>query len=166
MYLLRSDQFLHLSFLCLRMKLEHPILHRSKLPSFSRLMIEDLMRERSNSCWEMCVGTSVINQHMQKKKKRKRKRESERDRCSKYTLFLIYISVQFSSVTQLCLTLWPHRLQYVRIPCPSPAHGACSNSCPSSRWCHPTIYIYFTLFLQNLTNLYLLCIIFVSGTYF
>ena len=48
-YLLRSDQFVHLSFLCLRMKLEHPILHRSKLPSFSRLMIEDLMRERSNS---------------------------------------------------------------------------------------------------------------------
>ena len=24
-------------------------------------------------------------------------------------------------------------------PCPSPIPGACSNSCPSSRWCHPTI---------------------------
>ena len=23
--------------------------------------------------------------------------------------------------------------------CPSPTPGACSNSCPSSRWCHPTI---------------------------
>ena len=24
-------------------------------------------------------------------------------------------------------------------PCPSPTPGACSNSCPSSWWCHPTI---------------------------
>ena len=26
-----------------------------------------------------------------------------------------------------------------RLPCPSPTPGAYSNSCPSSRWCHPTI---------------------------
>ena len=26
-----------------------------------------------------------------------------------------------------------------RLPCPSPTPGTCSNSCPSSRWCHPTI---------------------------
>ena len=26
-----------------------------------------------------------------------------------------------------------------RLPCPSPTSGACSNSCPSSQWCHPTI---------------------------
>ena len=31
-----------------------------------------------------------------------------------------------------------HRLQHARPPCPSPAPGACSNSCPSSQWCHPT----------------------------
>ena len=36
-------------------------------------------------------------------------------------------------------SLWPHRLQYTRLPCPSPAPGACSNSSPSSWWCHPTI---------------------------
>ena len=35
--------------------------------------------------------------------------------------------------------LWPHRLKHARLPCPSPTPGACSNSCPSSRWCHPTI---------------------------
>ena len=35
--------------------------------------------------------------------------------------------------------LWPHELQHARPPCPSPAPGAYSNSCPSSRWCHPTI---------------------------
>ena len=35
--------------------------------------------------------------------------------------------------------LWPHGLKHTRLPCPSPAPGACSNSCPSSQWCHPTI---------------------------
>ena len=30
-------------------------------------------------------------------------------------------------------------LQHARLPCPSPTPGACSNSCPSSRWCRPTI---------------------------
>ena len=36
-------------------------------------------------------------------------------------------------------SLWPNGLQHARPPCPSPTSGACSNSCPSSRWCHPTI---------------------------
>ena len=30
-------------------------------------------------------------------------------------------------------------LQHARRPCPSPTPGACSDSCPSSQWCHPTI---------------------------
>ena len=33
----------------------------------------------------------------------------------------------------------PHGLQHARLPCPSPSPGACSNSCPLSQWCHPTI---------------------------
>jgi len=36
-------------------------------------------------------------------------------------------------------SLQPHELQQARPPCPSPTPGACSNSCPLSRWCHPTI---------------------------
>ena len=48
-------------------------------------------------------------------------------------------SVQISSVGQLCPTLSPHGLQHTRLPCPSPSPRACSNSCPSSRWWHPTI---------------------------
>ena len=36
-------------------------------------------------------------------------------------------------------SLWPHGLQHARLPYPSPTPGACSNSCASSRWCHPTI---------------------------
>ena len=35
--------------------------------------------------------------------------------------------------------LWTHGLQPARLPCPIPTPGACSNSCPSSQWCHPTI---------------------------
>ena len=33
----------------------------------------------------------------------------------------------------------PHGLQHARFPCPPSIPGACSNSCPSSWWCHPTI---------------------------
>ena len=33
----------------------------------------------------------------------------------------------------------PHGLQHTSFPCLSPTPGACSNSCPLSRWCHPTI---------------------------
>ena len=36
-------------------------------------------------------------------------------------------------------SLWAHGLQHTRPPCPSPSPRACSNSCPLSRWCHPTI---------------------------
>ena len=35
--------------------------------------------------------------------------------------------------------LWPHGLQHARLPCPSPFPRACSDSCPLSQWCHPTI---------------------------
>ena len=49
--------------------------------------------------------------------------------------------VQFSSLSRSVMSdsLWPHGLQHSRLPCPSPTPGACSNSCPVSRWCHPTI---------------------------
>ena len=36
-------------------------------------------------------------------------------------------------------SLQPHGLQHTRLPCPSPSPRACSNSCPWSQWCHPTI---------------------------
>ena len=35
-------------------------------------------------------------------------------------------------------SLQPHGLQHTRLSCPSPT-PAYSNSCPLSRWCHPTI---------------------------
>ena len=33
----------------------------------------------------------------------------------------------------------PHGLEHSRLPCPSPTPGICSNSHPSSQWCHPII---------------------------
>ena len=36
-------------------------------------------------------------------------------------------------------SLQPRGLQHTRLPCPSPSPRACSDSCPLSRWCHPTI---------------------------
>ena len=35
--------------------------------------------------------------------------------------------------------LQTHGLQHARLPCPSPSPEVCSNSCPLSQWCHPTI---------------------------
>ena len=51
---------------------------------------------------------------------------------------LLAPSVQFRH-SVMSDSLQPHGLQQARLPCPSPTPGACSNSCPSSRWCHPTI---------------------------
>ena len=39
-----------------------------------------------------------------------------------------------------------HGLQYNRLPCLSLSLGVCSNSCPLSRWCHPTLSSSVTLF--------------------
>ena len=36
-------------------------------------------------------------------------------------------------------SLRPHGLQHAKLLCPSPIPGTCSNTCPSSGWCHPTI---------------------------
>ena len=47
-------------------------------------------------------------------------------------LLLFSHSVVFNS-------LWPHRLQHARLPCPSPTSGIYPNSCPLHQWCHPTI---------------------------
>ena len=59
--------------------------------------------------------------------------------CMQVRLYVL--SFQFNSVAQSCLTLWPNGLQYARLPCLSPTPGVCSNSCPSSQWCHPNISV-------------------------
>ena len=64
-------------------------------------------------------------------------------------------SVQFSH-SVMSHSLRPHELQHTRPPCPSPTPGACSSSCPSNQWCHPTIsssVIPFSFCLQSFPGL-------------
>ena len=49
------------------------------------------------------------------------------------TLLLLFSHPVMSS------SLWPHGLQHTRLPCPSLAPGLCSNPCPWSQRCHPTV---------------------------
>ena len=50
-----------------------------------------------------------------------------------------YYTVLLFSHSVVSNSLWPHGLQHTRLPCSSPSPRACSNSCPLSWWCHPTI---------------------------
>jgi len=65
-------------------------------------------------------------------------------------------SVQFSSAqfshSVVSNSLWAHGLQHARLPCSSPTPGAYSNSCPSSRWCHPAISSSAILFSSHLQS--------------
>ena len=55
----------------------------------------------------------------------------------------LFSSVQFSSVqfsrSVISDSLRPHESQQARLPCPSQTPRVYSDSCPLSRWCHPTI---------------------------
>ena len=55
-----------------------------------------------------------------------------------FVCWLLYSisSVKFSR-SVMSDSLRPHELQHARPPCPSPTPRVYSNSCPSSRWCHP-----------------------------
>ena len=68
-----------------------------------------------------------------------------------YIAFLVAKSVQFSH-SVLSDSLQPHGVQDVRPLCPSPAPRVYSNSCPLSRWCHPTISSSFVPFSSCLQS--------------
>ena len=55
-------------------------------------------------------------------------------------LYFFHSTSQFSSVSSVMSNfLQPHEFQHARLPCSSPTPRVCSNSCPLSRWCHPTV---------------------------
>ena len=60
--------------------------------------------------------------------------------CVLWTYHSLRTSVSFLLSSHWVVTdsLQPQALQDARLPCPSPTSRACSNSCPLSRWCHPT----------------------------
>ena len=65
--------------------------------------------------------------------------------CTWTQVLLLYLSWFFNSLSfklfssVLSDSLWSHGLQYARLPCLSPTPRSCSNLCPSSWWCRPTI---------------------------
>ena len=83
------------------------------------------------------------------------------------SVFVVYFFspiVQSLSHVQLFVT---HGLQQARPPRPSPTPRACSNSCPSSGWCHQTISssIIFSCCLQSFpaSGSFLMSRLFASG---
>ena len=68
------------------------------------------------------------------------------------TIFILRIScllsVQFSR-SVVSNSLRPHGLQHTRLPCPSLTPEVCSDSCPSSQWCHPSIFSWLQSFPES-----------------
>ena len=66
---------------------------------------------------------------------------STRDQCGLCPFYLepLLRDCCYPQHSVMASSLRPHGLQHARLPCPSPTPGACSNSCPLNRWCHPTI---------------------------
>ena len=87
---------------------------------------------------------------------------------SEYSLegLMLKLKLQyFGHIMRRTDSLQPHKSQHSRPPCPSPT---CSNSCPSSQWCHPTIsssVIPFSSCLQSFpaSDSFLMSQLFASG---
>ena len=75
-------------------------------------------------CWWECKLVHTMKHSMEVPRKTKNK--------------ITISSAQFS-LSVMSDSLWPHGLQHIRLLCLSPTPRACSNSCPSSWWCHITI---------------------------
>ena len=94
------------------------------------------------------------------------------EKCIK-KMWYIYIYNGILAISQfsdsvMSDSLWPHGLQHVRLPCPSPTPRAYSNSCPSSQWCYPTIsstVVSFSSCLQSFSasGSFLMSQLFMSG---
>ena len=71
-----------------------------------------------------------------------------------YGLLTFYLgsfsSVQFS-LSVVSDSLWPHKPQHARPPCP-PTPGVYPNPCPLSRWCHPTVSSFVIPFFSHLQS--------------
>ena len=79
------------------------------------------------------------------------------DRNNVAVNILVYGFVSVTSVQSLS-HVWLFAtcgLQHARLPCSSSTPGACSNSCPSSWWCHPTISSWICVNLLILLFLFL-----------
>ena len=102
--------------------------------------------------WKKSYSTKYIQNNTQDREKASGYRKTfwlyyplemfKRSEGLPYT-FQFSCSVRFDS-------LQTHGLQHARLPCPLP--GACSKSCLSSQWCHPTISFSVTPFFSCLQS--------------
>ena len=71
--------------------------------------------------------------------------------------FQFVIKWPYNEVTNCCSvaflsdSLWPPGVQHDP-KCPSPSPRVCSNSCPLSQWCHPTISSFIVPFFSSLQS--------------
>ena len=70
--------------------------------------------------------------------------------CGDYVVVVVFGHSVMSN------SLLPHGLQHARLPWPSLSPRVCSNSCPLSRWCHPTISSSVAAFMIS----YIPCVLF------
>ena len=88
----------------------------------------ELLKLTKGNCWMFVLETEAC--YIKRGHSTETTFQKERGKC--------LTSVQFS-LSVMSDSLRPHESQHARPPCPSPTPGVHSNSCPSSRWCHPTI---------------------------
>ena len=101
----------------------------SFLPVMKVAFLYIIMLKLDINSFGLRVSVRETNRDTHTHTHRKRERERERDCCS-------YVQFSYLVVSN---SLRPHGLQHARLPCPSPTPGACSNSCPASWWCRPTV---------------------------
>ena len=91
-------------------------------------------RRRNKESKKISEETVTENSPNIKKKTQVQEAQSRRQDKHKEEQDLVQFSCSIMSNS-----LQPHGMQHARTPCPSPTPRVYSNSCPLSRWCHPTI---------------------------
>ena len=51
----------------------------------------------------------------------------------------MYLLIHCCSSSVVSNSLQLYELKHTKLPCPSLSPRVCSNSCPLSQWCHPTV---------------------------
>ena len=101
--------------------------------------INQTEQDKYKYLWNNIYSTYIFH-YMWNLKKKKKTRQAKQNRYKfiHTEKLVVASSVQFSC-SVVSESLRSHGLQHARPLCPSPTPRVYSNSCPLSRWCHPTI---------------------------
>ena len=97
-----------------------------KIPWRSAWQYSYLENPMNRGAWQVTVNGL-------KKSQTRLKQLGTHDVCFSHLTLLLF------SHSVVSHSLQPYGQQHARLPCPSPSPGVCSNLCPLSQWCHPTI---------------------------